>query len=76
MKEADHERFLTIGETNVNKAHVEKMREFIQANHVAKPQPTPKPTVTARPSVEGVDSMKTDKCQGIPLEAQVKKDNG
>ena len=58
------------------KLHVEKMREFMQTNHVAKPQPTPKPGVTPRPAVvNGTDSMKTDKEQGIPLEAQVKKDN-
>ena len=54
------------------KEHVEKMREFMQTNYVAKPQPTPKPGVTPRPAVvNGADSVKTDKKQGIPLEAQV-----
>jgi len=54
------------------KEHVEKMREFMQTNYVAKPQPTPKPGVTPRPAVvSGADSVKTDKKQGIPLEAQV-----
>ena len=76
VAESDHDRFLEMGKNGAKKSHVEKMREFIQTNHVAKPQPTPKPGVTPRPSVvEGSESMKTDKKQGIPLEAQVKKDN-
>ena len=74
--EARQELVLADGLKEMTKQHVEKMREFIQTNHVAKPQPTPKPGVTPRPSVvEGSESMKTDKNQGIPLEAQVKKDN-
>ena len=75
VKEEEHEKYKQLGRTGARKEHVEKMREFIQTNHVAKPQPTPKPGVTPRPSVvEGSESMKTDKKQGIPLEAQVKKD--
>ena len=74
--EARQELVLAEGLRVLAKEHVEKMREFIQTNHVAKPQPTPKPGVTPRPAVvNGTDSMKTDKEQGIPLEAQVKKDN-
>ena len=73
--EARQELVLAEGLRVLAKEHVEKMREFIQTNHVAKPQPTPKPGVTPRPAVvNGADSMKTDKKQGIPLEAQVKKD--
>ena len=73
--EARQELVLAEGLKVLAKEHVEKMREFIQTNHVAKPQPTPKPGVTPRPAVvNGADSMKTDKKQGIPLEAQVKKD--
>ena len=75
VADSEHDRFLELGRNGAKKEHVEKMREFIQTNHVAKPQPTPKPGVTPRPSVvEGSESMKTDKKQGIPLEAQVKKD--
>ena len=74
--ESRQELVLAEGLRVMAKEHVEKMREFIQTNHVAKPQPTPKPGVTPRPSVvEGSDSMKTDKKQLIPLEAQVKKDD-
>jgi len=77
VTEASRAGFMEKGANSINKMHVEKMREFIQTNHVAKPQPTPKPGVTPRPSVvDGTESMKTDKKQGIPLEAQVKKDNG
>ena len=76
VADSEHDRYLEVGRNGAKKEHVEKMREFIQTNHVAKPQPTPKPGVTPRPSVvEGSESMKTDKKQGIPLEAQVKKDN-
>ena len=75
VKEEDHDKYKQMGRTGARREHVEKMREFIQTNHVAKPQPTPKPGVTPRPAVvNGTDSMKTDKEQGIPLEAQVKKD--
>ena len=75
VKDEDHAAISERAETSIAKLHVEKMREFLQTNHVAKPQPTPKPGVTPRPAVvNGTDSMKTDKKQGIPLEAQVKKD--
>ena len=76
VADSEHDRFLEVGRNGAKKEHVAKMREFIQTNYVAKPQPTPKPGVTPRPSVvEGSDSMKTDKKQLIPLEAQVKKDD-
>ena len=76
VKEEDHEKYKQMGRTGARKEHVEKMREFIQTNHVAKPVHSPKPGITPRPAVvNGTDSMKTDKEQGIPLEAQVKKDN-
>ena len=76
VADSEQDRFLELGRNGAKKEHVAKMREFIQTNHVAKPQPTPKPGVTPRPSVvDGTESMKTDKKQGIPLEAQVKKDN-
>ena len=76
VPEASVDMYRKKGETGIARRHVERIREFMETNHVAKPEHTPKPGVTPRPAVvEGSESMKTDKRQGIPLEAQVKKDD-